>query len=355
MDPRFARQIVLGTRMTYEPPALKTGLGKRRTTPTIYDIAEVVGLNASTVSRALSTPGRVKPDTERRIRDAAAALGYRTNPMARALPTGSTGAIGLILSDVTHGIYADVIRGAERAATSANRILILAESQDSADHEFELAQRLLAYVDGLVLVSSRLDAEHIEVLADAKPLVLINRHIDGVASLVPDVVPGLTEAIDHLHDIGHRSIGYLSGPSAWWMNSLRWNTVFDLAIERDMSIVSLGPDSPSMDGGGRLLRRVLASGVTAVVAFNDLMALGLMRAAQNEGITIPNQLSIIGFDDIFGADLTTPALTTIRSPLADLGGSAIRILSLGAPHSASSNAPTELVRRGSAGPPIVGG
>lgn len=341
--------------MTHEQPSLGAGTGKRRSPPTIYDIAEAVGLNASTVSRALSTPGRVNPDTETRIRDAAAVLGYRTNPMARALPTGSTGSFGLILSDVTHGIYADVIRGAERAATSANRILVLAESQDSADHEFELAERLLSYVDGLVLVSSRLEAERIEALAGGKPLVLVNRQIDGVASLVPDVVPGLTQAIDHLHEIDHRSIGYLSGPSAWWMNALRWNTLFDLAIEREVSVVSFGPELPSMDGGGRLLRRVVASGVTAIIAFNDLMALGLMRAAQEQGIAIPDQLSIIGFDDIFGADLTTPALTTIRSPLADLGGSAIRILTAGNRDSAPSNAPTEFVRRASTGPRIVAG
>ena len=338
-------------RKTNDLPSLRPASGRPRSSPTIYDIAAVVGLNASTVSRALSTPGRVNPATETRIRDAATALGYRPNPMARALPTGSTGSIGLILSDVTHGIYADVIRGAERAATSANLILILAESQDSADHEFELAERLHSYVDGLVLVSSRLEAEDIEVLADVKPLVLINRRLDGVASLVQDVVPGLTQAVDHLNEIGHRSIGYLFGPSTWWMNTLRWKTVFDLAVEREMSVVSLGPDSASIDGGARLLRRVMASGVTAIVAFNDLMALGLMRAAQKEGIAIPNQLSIIGFDDIFGADLTTPALTTVRSPLADLGGAAITILaSTGHAQSPLGDAATEFVRRDSTAP-----
>lgn len=331
--------------------SLRPASGKSRSSPTIYDIAAAVGLNASTVSRALSAQGRVKPATEARIRDAAAALGYRANPMARALPTGSTGSIGLILSDVTHGIYADVIRGAERAATSANRVLILAESQDSADHELELAERLLSYVDGLILVSSRLEPERIELLADGKPLVLINRHVEGVPSLVPDVVPGLTQAIDHLHEIGHRSIGYLSGPSAWWMNTLRWNTVFSLAVEREMSVVLLGPGSPSMDGGAGLLRLVMASGVSAIVAFNDLMALGLMRASQEEGIVIPDRLSIIGFDDIFGADLTTPALTTIRSPLADLGGAAITLLAAaGHPQSALSDAATEFVRRDSTAP-----
>ena len=339
-------------RKTNDLPSLRPASGRPRSSPTIYDIAAVVGLNASTVSRALSTPGRVNPATETRIRDAATALGYRPNPMARALPTGSTGSIGLILSDVTHGIYADVIRGAERAATSANLILILAESQDSADHEFELAERLHSYVDGLVLVSSRLEAEDIEVLADVKPLVLINRRLDGVPSLVPDVVPGLTDAIDHLHEIGHRSIGYLSGPSAWWMNTLRWNTVFDLAVAREMSVEPLGPHSPSMEGGDRLLRRVMASGVTAVVAFNDLMALGLMRAALKEGIAIPESTQHHRVRrHLRSRPHHARAHDDPQSPLADLGGAAITILnSAGHPQSAVSDAATEFVRRDSTAP-----
>src|SRR5687768_13035275 len=123
-------------------PAPAPVAGSRKTPPTIYDIAAAVRMNASTVSRALSMEGRVSAATQKRIRDAAKAMGYNPNPMARALPTGSTGSIGLVLSDVTHGIYADVIRGAERIATTAGLILILADSHNAADQELQLAQRL---------------------------------------------------------------------------------------------------------------------------------------------------------------------------------------------------------------------
>src|SRR6478609_4383204 len=145
--------------------------GIRKPPATIYDVAKATGVSPSTVSRALNKPGRLKEATERRIRDAAEQLGYRINPMARALPTGKTGTIALLVSDITNPVYFDVVRGAERVASENGLTLVFAESQESPELELATAQRLQTSVDGLFLVASRLDDERIVELAAAKPLV----------------------------------------------------------------------------------------------------------------------------------------------------------------------------------------
>lgn len=304
----------------------RAGSAARKGSPTIYDVAEAAGVSASTVSRALNKPGRINPRTEQRIREHATALGYQLNPMARAVITGKTGNVALLLSDITNPVYFDFIRGAELVAAENERTLVLAETQESAENEYALAQRLRISVDGLVLVASRLDDDQIRDLAAHKPIVVVNRAVDGVPGVISDPAPGLHDALDHLHALGHRSIGYLSGPPTSWMNALRWRTLFDGAIDRGMTIVELPSDTPTLDGGRHALPRVLASGVTAVLAYNDLIAMGILAASKEQNIAIPGRLSVIGFDDIFGASLLTPSLTTIRSPLTQLGHHAITTL-----------------------------
>jgi DNA-binding LacI/PurR family transcriptional regulator len=323
--------------------------GGRKALATIYDIARLVDVSPSTVSRALNKPGRINPKTEQRIRDAAKSLGYRANPMARSLPTGRTGTIGLMLSDITNPVYFDLIRGAERVMSAEGQTLVLAESQEAPERELDAAERLLTSVDGLILVASRLRDEQIYELTAFKPVVLVNRQVKGVPSVVPNVAPGLSAAVTHLAGLGHRSIAYLSGPSTSWMNDLRWQVLFDLAVTAGLSIVEIGPGTPTMAGGSALLPRVVASGVTALIAYNDLMALGVLRTCRDQGIMVPDGLSIIGFDDIFGTDLTTPALTTIRSPLAELGEMAVRMLA--GRTGAQASPPTVFVPRTSTAAP----
>jgi len=298
----------------------------RKAPATIYDIARLTGVSPSTVSRALNKPGRLNAKTERRIRDAAAELGYRINPMARALPTGKTGTLGLVVSDITNPVYFDLMHGAEHVATEAGLTLVFADSQESPELELATAERLQTSVDGLLLVASRLEDADIQKLSTIKPLVAVNRRVDGVPAVIPNVLPGMTDALDQLRDNGHRRIAYLAGPAASWMNDLKWQTLFDLAVARDMSIVEIKSNAPTREGGGDAFPRVKAADVTAVFAYNDLIALGLLRACRDHGVDVPGRLSIVGFDDIFGADLPTPALSTIRSPLTDIGEMAIRRL-----------------------------
>ena len=154
----------------------------------------------------------------------------------------------------------------------------------------------------------------------------MNRVVKGVEDVVPQNAPGIEEAIKHLASQGHKHIGFLSGPSNSWMSNERWKLLMKSALSHKMTIVEIGPNSPSIEGGKDALDRVIASGITAVVAYNDLMAIGLMRSAQERGYTIPADLSIIGFDNIFGSDFTSPPLTTIQMPLNEVGARAVEAL-----------------------------
>lgn len=320
---------------------------------TIYDVARATGYSASTVSRALHKPGRVSTTTEGAIREAATRLGYQINPLARALPTGRTGMVAVILSDITNPVFFDLVRGAEQVCAEQGRTLILAESQGDAAREAATAERLLSSVDGLVLVATRLGADEIHGLNRRKPLVLANRVVEGIRGVVPDGGTGLRPALDHLAELGHRSLAFLAGPSTTWISAGRWQQTFEEALARGMSVVEIGPGTADRDGGRAALRRVLASGVTAVHTFNDLMAIGLLQACQEAGVDVPGRLSIVGFDDIFGADLTSPGITTIRSPMRQVGVEAMRMLLAGAdaPQRPVALLPTALVLRGSTGPP----
>jgi LacI family transcriptional regulator len=293
---------------------------------TIYDIAELAGVNPSTVSRALTTPGRISAKTEAKIRAAAKELNYVVNPFARALPTGRTKTIALMMADITNPVFFGVIRGAGEVALKHGYVLVNAESQESSSDEENILQRILPTVDAVLLVTTRLPDEDIQRINEIKPTVLVNQIVPGVHDVVPDFEPGTTEAIQHLKELGHKNIAFLGGPSTSWMGKLRWELLMKAAVKEKVSIVEIGPNPPTISGGETALDRVLASGVTAVIAYNDLVAIGLLRAAQARGLKVPQDLSIIGIDNIFGSDFTNPALTTIQLPLLQLGRDAINML-----------------------------
>ncbi|WP_460465169.1 LacI family DNA-binding transcriptional regulator [Arthrobacter pigmenti] len=325
---------------------------------TIYDIAREAGVNPSTVSRALGKPGRISATTEKKIQDAARKLNYRVNPIARALPTGRTRTIGLIVADITNPVIFDVVRGAERAAGQADYTMVLAESEESPDTELRAAERLLQTVDGLVLATTRLTDGQIRQLAGYKPVVLINRELDDVASVLVDVEQGIAEAVRHLKAMGHTRIAYVAGPEQSWISIRRLESLKQRCGWARIAVETVASASPTVDGGRRVARRIHETDATAVIAYNDLLAIGLMQELQEAGVTVPHDLSIIGFDNIFGSDFTSPPLTTITSPLHDVGVRAFTTLAgvldgvVERQNDGTPPAPlvTELIIRGSTGP-----
>jgi len=313
-----------GDAVTEELPAeIAERIKKRGGVATIYDIAELAQVNPSTVSRALSKPGRISAKTEAKIRAAAQRLNFQFNPMARALPTGRSHTIGLVIADITNPVIFGIIRGAERAAAKAGYILVIAESQESGEAEAEVISRLMPSVDGVVLATSRLVDNQISGLSGKKPLVLINRDVPGVPSVLPDVVTGVNELMYHLAELGHTSVVYLSGPETSWSSRRRWECILDAAERLDMAAVEIGPSSPTIESGRSVLRRVMAARPSAVVAFNDLMAIGFVQAAVESGLSVPADVSVAGFDDIFGSELIVPPLTTVQAQLELAGSRAV--------------------------------
>lgn len=306
----------------------KNGNGRKKafSSPTIYDIAQLAGVNPSTVSRALNNPGRINAVTEARIKEAAKQLNYQVNPFARALPTGRTKMIAMIVADITNPMFFNAVRGAEEVAANHGYTLVIAESQESSALEATAVERILPSVDGVIFATTRLQDEQILALAERKPIVLLSRKIEGLYDVVPDVLPGIVSAVTHLASLGHKYLAFASGPTNAWMSDHRWKLIMGEALNHGLKVVEIGPNEPTVAGGIAAADYVMASGVTAVITYNDLMAIGLANELRARTIDVPGRISLIGFDDIFGSDFTTPRLTTIKSPLKDSGAAAVELL-----------------------------
>jgi LacI family repressor for deo operon, udp, cdd, tsx, nupC, and nupG len=219
---------------------------------TIYDIAKLAGVNASTVSRALGNPGRVSVKTRKLVEEAAAELNFSINPLARALPTGRTGMVGLIVSDITNPSFFDIIRGAQSEAAARGFTLVLAESAESRSTEAVVAQRMQASTDGIILASPRMSDPEIRALNGIRPVIVLNRCVDGIASVVPDVDSGVNEAVRHLASNGHHRIAFLAGPEQSWISARRVDS-FRLTCEWTGREAKLIPSTaPTIEGEGAL-------------------------------------------------------------------------------------------------------
>jgi len=323
--------------------------------PTIYDVAKAAGVAASTVSRAFARPGRVNAQTAQRVRQAAQQLGYRANPLARATSTGRTSMIAVIISDITNPFYFGIIRGAQAAAADVGYTMLLADAQESDVLEREALDRALPTVDGIVLASSRMSDSAIHVTAKQKPMMVLNRVIADVPSLVTDNPGGVRRAVEHLTQLGHHSITYLAGPEASWADGVRWRSLLDAAKDHGVHTRRVGPNAPTVAGGEEAAAGLTNRWSTAYLAYNDQVAIGFIRRLMATGTKVPGDVSVVGFDNIYAADLVTPSLTTVAAPLHVLGTTAVRnLLAIinGATPRASEPLvlPVHLVERGSTGP-----
>jgi DNA-binding LacI/PurR family transcriptional regulator len=317
---------------------------------TLEDVAREAGVAVSTVSRALSNPERVSQRTREHVRAVAQRMDYRPNLLAQALPSGRTRMLALLVSDITNPHQFGLIRGAEAQAGAAGYTLLLADGRGRPELEAELAAKLGSTVDGFVLASSRRpDAELVE-LRGRRPVVLFNRELAGFPSVITDDADGSRQIVEHLLALGHRSLAYLGGPRNAWSEGKRWGALAAEARRTGGEIVRLGPFPPTLDGGAAAADVGLASGATALVAFNDLMAIGALRRLEQREVAVPSAISVVGYDDIFGADFCHPPLTTVASPVEDAGRALVDLL-LGDHPAQRVTLPTELRIRASTAPP----
>lgn len=302
---------------------------------TIYDIAKHVGVSAGTVSRALSRPEKVLPATRARIERAAAALGYVPNTVARTLKTQRSGKILVTVPDIANPFFAQILQGAEEAAQAVGYAVLLGDTQHQPDREERYAQMLRRNeADGLIVLGHRLPPTArgiVQALGAAAPVVN-GCEFDpamGIPSVHIDNAAAARAVMEHLYALGHERIAVVGGPPDNPLHQQRLEGVRAAAKARGrLRGLSVVPGDFSLESGHAAAKALLAlpRAPTAVFCFSDQMALGALAACRDLGICVPDQLSIVGFDDLASSRFLTPPLTTIRQPMRDIGARAVNLL-----------------------------
>lgn len=292
---------------------------------TIFDVAKAAGVSPSTVSRALNN-GAVSDRTRVRISKLADQLGYKANAAARELVTGNKDTIGLMLTDIGNYYFTDALKGVFSAAQSRGyRVNVL--DLVLADDMEEAVCAMVKSTRGQILLSPRIDNTKIAQWFSPSTTVLASRVFDGFPSVVLNDRDGMVQAVRHLASLGHKRIAYVGGSEESWSNEVRREAYADSCAEYGIEGVVLGPFEPSYVGGASAADAVmLEDGLTGVVAFNDLVACGLMGALQERGVRIPQDLSVVGVDDSVLSRVVRPQLTTVDIRQERMGAIAVQIL-----------------------------
>ncbi|MET7968353.1 LacI family DNA-binding transcriptional regulator [Micromonospora sp. NPDC005305] len=321
---------------------------------TIREVARDAGVSPSTVSRALSMPDLVNPVTRERVLRAAQRLGYEPNRAARGLITGRTGNVGLIVPDLANPFFPSLVKGVQAKAREADYAVLLADTDEDPAAERDLVRVLAKQVDGLILCSPRGREEDIRALAATTTLVMVNRRVGKLPSVVFDNADGMRQAVAHLQALGHRRVGWVGGPRSSWSNRDRVRALQTATAAAGMELLVAGNFPPQFEGGIAAADLVIASGVTSVIAYNDLMALGLLDRLRNRGMDVPRDISVIGIDDIQMSAMSSPTLTTVSLTKEQAGRAAVDLLLalLEQPDGVRNvrrELPTQLLVRGSTG------
>jgi DNA-binding LacI/PurR family transcriptional regulator len=321
----------------------------------IRDVARRANVSAATVSRAFAEPGLVREKTLRRVLAVAEELHYRPSRAARSLTTGKTGNIGVVVPDLGNPFFPAILKGVQARAREADHSVFLADSEENPRLEIELVRAMARQVDGVVICSSRLTETQLQQLLRDTTLVLLNRRVRGASAVQLDSSGGMRQALQHLVALGHQRIAFAGGPVESWSNRERRRGLRAGARGRDLEIVEIGPFAPRFEAGQQAADLAVAAGVTAVIAFNDLMALGIVSRLADRSIGVPDEISVVGFDDIPMAGMANPHLTTVALPKEQSGRVAIELLLEQLAHPGlgthDQSLPAQLIVRASTAPP----
>ena len=295
---------------------------------TIKDVARQAKVSIATVSRVLNDTGYVSEELEQRVRDAISALGYKPNVVARHLRRSESLTLGMLIPDSSNPFFAEVAKGVEDLCFERGYTVVLCNTDEQASKAAAYFTTLFQHrVAGFILLSPAGLREHIQHLLDEGiPVVLADRPLPDlrIDSVVSDNYGGARDAVRHLLELGHRRIGFIVGAGELDTIRSRWRgaeeAMHDAGIDIDPELVIRQGDYFPQAGhsaADALLSR--ADPPSAIFAFNDLMAFGVLNYAQAHGIAVPEQLSVVGFDDIAMAAYSVPSLTTIAQPKYELG------------------------------------
>ncbi|HZC42045.1 MAG TPA: LacI family DNA-binding transcriptional regulator, partial [Streptosporangiaceae bacterium] len=304
---------------------------------TLRDVAARAGVHPATASRALNPETRllVREDTARRVLDAAQTLGYRPNPVARSLRTRRSNTVGVLIPDLTNPLFPPIVRGIEDRLAAAGYVALIGNTDGDDERERIVFEQMRArHVDGFVLATVHLSSA---LLAEAGradlPVVLVNRLAEdhSMPSVSADNERGMRLAVDHLSELGHRRIAHIAGPQDVSTGLSRYRG-FDAALrahatatDEDLVVVA---KAFSIEEGHRCCRLLLAQGApfTAIAAGNDMLAVGCYGALEEAGVRCPEDMSVVGFNDMPFIDRLRPPLTTIRFPHYQVGTEAAQLL-----------------------------
>lgn len=304
---------------------------------TIKDVAKTAGVSRQTVSRAINDKGEISPETKERVLAAVEKLGYRPNRLAQSMITRQSMTIGLVVPDITNLFFPEVARGVQDAGRENGYNILLCNTDDDPEEEIINLRSLQDHqVDGIIIVSSLADEENLAKFADGfAPIVLFNRAFShpNVSLIMTDNKRGGYLATEHLISLGHRRIGMIAPHSSQESKAKRvqgyQEALRAVGIEPDPDLIVR--EANTLHGGYQGMKKLLSENpeITAIFTYNDLLALGAMRACWDAGRRIPEDIAIIGFDDISLASMVTPSLSSIHVDKYELGRlSLMRLLSV---------------------------
>lgn len=323
----------------------------------IRQVAARAGVSPATVSRVFTQPDAVATDTRRRVEAAAHELGYTPNPAARSLARGRTGNLGIVVPDIANSFSAVITKAVQHEAMRAGYALFIAGSDERPDEEFRLARAMAHQVDGLLMLSPTMTDDRLAQIAALTPVATINRELPGAPAVLIPATNGATHAVEHLRALGHREIAYVTGP-AGYSNATRLAAFRSACARPEVEGIMIDAADARFSAGVRAGDLVLASRATAVIAFNDEVAAGVLSRLAQRGLAVPRDMSVIGFDDTGLAEMVVPLLTTVRLPATAAGVAGVRMLldrvnGRDAADDARLELDSELVIRSTTAPPQV--
>lgn len=302
---------------------------------TIYDVAREANVSMATVSRVVNGNPNVKPTTRKKVLEAIDRLGYRPNAVARGLASKKTTTVGVIIPDISSIFYSELARGIEDIATMYKYNIILSNSDQNTDKELHLLNTMLGkQVDGIVFMGGNITDVHVEEFKRSPVPIVLAASVEEQAqtpSVNINYEQAIYDSVQLLVEKGHKRIAFVSGPMSEPINSMRKLAGYKRALEEagiafDEALVAEG--DYSYDSGIEALANLLdqSDKPTAVIAATDEMALGVIHGAQDRGVSIPEDLEVIGFDNTRLSLMVRPQLTTVVQPTYDIGAVAMRLL-----------------------------
>jgi DNA-binding LacI/PurR family transcriptional regulator len=284
-------------------------------------------------------------------------LGYESATLPESRSRISRGTIALLVPNLTNPFNLDLIRGCQVQAQAAGFMQLLVTSDESEQVEADWLVELSQSVDGIVIASPRSKDELLNQVGERIPVVVVNREVPWLSGVLIDTPSGLAQGLDYLVSLGHARIAYVRGPATSWTDEARYRALRAAAARYEVELVPVGAFRPTLSAGAAAADAVTLTRATAAIFFNDTLAIGALGRFQHRGIRVPQDISVIGCDDIFGSAFTSPPLTTVTASGEQAGRAATdMLLSIFTTRDRShrvDHLPTHLTVRESTGPALV--